>query len=221
MIRFINFGETIGVVNRYIQNLIAQGENQNLDFKFEISDAKKIARTLSAFANTSGGTLLIGVKDNGNISGIKTDEEAYMIESAADLYCRPKVNYQVAMHKVNDKSILEVIIPESPDKPHKAPWKNDTWKAFIRVGDQNFLANQVIYETWKIIHQDRALIVRYDTYEQNLFDLLQHTREITLKEFIIKAHIPRYLAVKILAQLIIVDVIGYRITEQETYYCLK
>jgi hypothetical protein len=221
LIRFINFGETICVVSRYILNLIAQGENQNLDFKFEISDAKKIARTLSAFANTSGGTLLIGVKDNGNISGIKTDEEAYMIESAAELYCKPKVNYQVAMHKINAKNILEVIIPESLEKPHKAPWKNNTWKAFIRVGDQNFLANNVIYETWKITHQDKALIVRYDTYEQHLFDLLQHTGEITLKEFIIQVRIPRYLAVKILAQLIIIDVIGYRVTEQETYYFLR
>ena len=45
-----------------IEALIAQGEHQQLDFKFEVSDSKKIARTLSAFANTDGGRLLIGVK---------------------------------------------------------------------------------------------------------------------------------------------------------------
>ena len=44
-----------------IEELIAQGEHQQLDFKFEVSDSKKIARTLSAFANTDGGRLLIGV----------------------------------------------------------------------------------------------------------------------------------------------------------------
>ena len=49
-----------------IEALIEQGEHQQLDFKFEVSDSKKIARTLSAFANTDGGRLLIGVKDNGN-----------------------------------------------------------------------------------------------------------------------------------------------------------
>lgn len=38
-----------------IEALIEQGEHQQLDFKFEVSDSKKIARTLSAFANTDGG----------------------------------------------------------------------------------------------------------------------------------------------------------------------
>ena len=45
-----------------IEELISQGEHQQQDFKFEVSDSKKIARTLSAFANTDGGRLLIGVK---------------------------------------------------------------------------------------------------------------------------------------------------------------
>jgi predicted HTH transcriptional regulator len=54
-----------------LEVLIAQGEHQQFDFKFEVSDSKKIAKTLSAFANTDGGRLLIGVKDNGNITGTR------------------------------------------------------------------------------------------------------------------------------------------------------
>ena len=65
----------------YIHSLIAQGEHVEQDFKFEISDARKIARTLSAFANTQGGRLLIGVKDNGRIAGVRSEEEMYMIEA--------------------------------------------------------------------------------------------------------------------------------------------
>ena len=63
------------------------------DFKFEISDARKIAKTLSAFANTDGGRLLIGVKDNGRIAGVRSEEEKYMIEAAAQLYCIPEIDY--------------------------------------------------------------------------------------------------------------------------------
>ena len=77
----------------YIHLLIAEGEHQRQDFKFEISDARKIAKTLSAFANTDGGRLLIGVKDNGKIAGVRSDEEQYMIEAAAQMYCQPEVNY--------------------------------------------------------------------------------------------------------------------------------
>ena len=78
-------------MNNYIRNLIEQGENQQLDFKFEITDSKKIARTLSAFSNSDGGKLLIGVKDNGNIAGIQSEEELHMIIGAADIYCSPPV----------------------------------------------------------------------------------------------------------------------------------
>ena len=42
----------------YLKKLIAEGENQQLDFKYCISDSRKIARTLSAFANTDGGRIL-------------------------------------------------------------------------------------------------------------------------------------------------------------------
>ena len=78
-----------------IEALIEQGEHQQLDFKFEVSDSKKIARTLSAFANTDGGRLLIGVKDNGNISGVRSEEEYYMIEAASKMYTRPEVPFRI------------------------------------------------------------------------------------------------------------------------------
>ncbi|MDD4142989.1 MAG: putative DNA binding domain-containing protein, partial [Prolixibacteraceae bacterium] len=70
-------------MNLSLQKLIDEGEHQKQDFKFCINDSKKIAKSLVAFANTDGGRLLIGVKDNGKIVGISTDEEFYMVESAA------------------------------------------------------------------------------------------------------------------------------------------
>ena len=42
----------------YIEELISQGEHEQQDFKFLISDARKIARSISAFANNGGGRLL-------------------------------------------------------------------------------------------------------------------------------------------------------------------
>ena len=87
----------------YIHALIAEGEHQQQDFKFEISDARKIAKTLSAFANTDGGRLLIGVKDNGKIAGVRSEEEKYMIEAAAQLYCIPEVEYTMQTYIVEGR----------------------------------------------------------------------------------------------------------------------
>ena len=63
----------------YIQQLITEGEHVHQDFKFAISDARKIAKSLSAFANTGGGRLLIGVKDNGKIAGIHDRSCSYNV----------------------------------------------------------------------------------------------------------------------------------------------
>ena len=53
-----------------------------------------------AFANTDGGTLLIGVKDNGNVSGVNSDEEYYMLEGAARHYCKPEVKFIVTRWEI-------------------------------------------------------------------------------------------------------------------------
>ncbi len=74
----------------YIEGLIEQGDHEHQYFKYQITDARKIARSISAFANNSGGHLLVGVKDNGNIVGVSSDEEIYMIEQAAQMYCQPE-----------------------------------------------------------------------------------------------------------------------------------
>ena len=59
-------------MDSYLRKLIAGGENQHLDFKYCVSDSRKIARTLTAFANSDGGILLIGVRDNGSVADRKS-----------------------------------------------------------------------------------------------------------------------------------------------------
>ena len=74
--------------SRDLHRLIREGEHEQQDFKFKISDSRKIARTLSAFSNTTGGRLLIGVRDNGQIAGVKDEDDIYMIESASEIFLK-------------------------------------------------------------------------------------------------------------------------------------
>lgn len=53
-----------------ILKLIESGESETLEFKSRLPSDHIIARVLSAFANTKGGILLIGVSDDGNITGL-------------------------------------------------------------------------------------------------------------------------------------------------------
>ncbi len=212
---------SIEVMSRYIHQLIAQGENQHLDFKFEVSDAKKIARTFSAFANTEGGTLLIGVKDNGNITGVRTDEEAYMIESAAHIYCKPKVDYIIKPWNINGKTILEVKVNPSQQRPHQAPWKDNLWRAFVRIKDENYVANVVQVEVWKKLRSGKGSIVKYNTTEEKLLAYLRDHEEISLPQFCKLCKINTPMAKKILVNLISVGVISIHYSENSVTYRLK
>lgn len=127
----------------YIYQLIKQGEHQQQDFKFEISDARKIAKSLSAFSNTDGGRLLVGVKDNGKIAGVRSEEEIYMIEAAAKLYSKPEIHCNMHLYEIEGHQVLEVVIPKGESAPYYAKDENNHYKAYIRIKDENILATPV------------------------------------------------------------------------------
>jgi predicted HTH transcriptional regulator len=131
-----------------IKAKIALGENQTQDFKFRIDDQKKIARTLVAFANTDGGSLLIGVKDNGKITGINPEEEFHMIEGAATLFCKPAVAFETKVWQEDFRLVLEVIVPVNPQRNHTAKDEDDKWKVYIRREDNTVLANKILIQVW-------------------------------------------------------------------------
>lgn len=132
-----------------LYRLIAEGEHQEQDFKYEISSISKIARSLSAFANTDGGRLLIGVKDNGRIAGVKTDEEYYMVEAAATQYCCPPVAFTMEAVRTEEKDVLVATIAPSDKRPVYARDEDNKRRAYVRVKDENIVATPVHLFVWR------------------------------------------------------------------------
>lgn len=207
-------------MSNYIQKLIEEGEHQMLDFKFEISDSKKIARTLVAFANTDGGRLLIGVKDNGSISGIRSEEEKYMIQTAAEMYCQPVVDFEAKEWSVNGKTVLEVIVPKSKYHKHRAPDHNNLYKVYTRVKDQNILADGILLKIWKYQNNKQNIRVTFSDAEMFLLKYLNENEKITIKEFVQKAEINRREAERIIVNFTVINMVKYEITEKEVYFTL-
>ena len=177
---------------QYILSLIAEGEHEHQDFKYQISDARKIARSISAFANHNGGHLLIGVKDNGAIVGVSSDEEMYMIDQAAQMYCQPPQSVQFTLYRVEGKNVLKVDIAETPDRPVKAPDEKGEWKAYYRVADENVLASAMHVRLMERDCVDEApVVISYSEREQSLLDYLQTHGGITLSGFARLAHCSR------------------------------
>ena len=205
----------------YIRKLIAEGEHQRLDFKFGITDSRKIARTLAAFSNTDGGRLLVGVKDNGAIAGVRSEEEFYMVQAASDLYTRPVVPYQVKEWSVEKKSVLEIIILPQPKILCKAPGKDGALQVFIRVNAENLPVNSVWLKAWHMRHSGTGVTIHYSEKEKYLFSYLENNSLITLSKYCRMAGVHRKSAENILAAFLALGMIEMVFSETSNLYKLS
>jgi predicted HTH transcriptional regulator len=208
-------------MDNYLRKLIAEGENQHLDFKYCVSDSRKIARTLSAFANSDGGRLLIGVRDNGSIAGIKSDEEIYMVDTAAHLFCRPEITFSANQHTMSGKTVLEVEIIKGDKRPYKAKDENGKWLPYFRQHDQNLVANKVLLQVWRKEVKKLGILVKFGKAENSLMDHLSKNGSITISKFRKIAGISSYRAESILANLILFKVLKMKASEKGFSYELN
>jgi hypothetical protein len=209
------------LVSSYIKELIEAGEGQKLDFKFEISDSRKIAKTLVAFSNTDGGTLLIGVKDNGNIAGVRTDEEFYMVQAAAGMYCKPEIVFESRRWVVESKTVLEVIVPKGINCPYFAQSEPDKWLAYIRVKDENILATNVHLKVWRNKTHNKGILIEYGSKVKILMDYLAVNESISISKFYRMAFLPKNAAENIMADLIYFGLIETECRDHHFVYRLK
>ena len=135
---------------KHLQQLIEAGEHEHQDFKYLISDSRKIARSISAFANNDGGRLLIGVKDNGAIAGVRSEEDLYMIQQAAQRYCQPEVEVTYTAIKAGrDITVFIANIPRAFERPIEVLEEHNTRQAYYRVKDMNVIAHPLMVASWK------------------------------------------------------------------------
>jgi predicted HTH transcriptional regulator len=208
-------------MDKYLRKLIAEGENKNLDFKFCVSDSRKIARTLSAFANTEGGKILIGVRDNGSIAGIRSDEEIYMVDTAAHLFCRPKIPYVIKQHIAEGRTILEVDVKKGADRPYQVRNEDGRWQAYFRHNDQNLVVNRVLLQVWRKEEKRSGVLVKFGNAENTLMDHLKKNGSVTLSKFRKLTRISSYRAESILANLIMFKVLIMNASEKGFSYELN
>jgi predicted HTH transcriptional regulator len=208
-------------LNTGLYKLIEEGEHQQQDFKFCINDSKKIAKSLVAFANTDGGRLLIGVKDNGKVVGISTDEEYYMVEAAAKIYSNPPISFTTKQWTSEGKTVLEIAVQPSDKKPHYAKDESGKWLAYIRIKDENVLAHNIQLVVWKKQNSPKGIHFSYSEDEKFLVEYLQRNEGITFSKFVRMAHISRNKAEEVLSNFIIMDVIKMQTSREGTVFILN
>lgn len=204
----------------YIEQRIREGEHQQQDFKFRVDDARKIAKTLVAFANTDGGRLLIGVKDNGKITGVRSQEEFHVIEAASQLYTHPEVGFIATIHDVNGKQVLEIDVPASENRPHYAIDEHKKQWAFFRLHDQNHPANGVLLRYWQLEKPDskQATLKKYGQAHRELLRLVDSDQRVSISKFIKIAGVEPREATDILATFLKWNLIAYQVDSKGIHF---
>lgn len=201
--------------------LIKEGEHQRLDFKFRIDDSKKIARTLAAFANTDGGKLLIGVKDNGKITGVDPTEEIHMIEAAAEMYCSPKLAFESRVWQEDMKLVLEITVEKTAVRPVMARDEEGKWKAYVRREDHTLLANKILLNVWKYKKKEQPKPEKIGTEETQLLGMISENEPVTLSKLYRLSKLEKSAVDRLVVLFICWDLVTMTMNENGTFYAIK
>jgi predicted HTH transcriptional regulator len=122
---------------------LAGGEGPTLEFKRRLDSSAQIAKTLAAFANTAGGTLAVGVNDDGSLRGVPNEAaQTALLDEAAQFWVEPPLVLRYETVYSAGRKILLAHVAESPDKPHRAKNRRGTWEWYVRVGAESVPAGK-------------------------------------------------------------------------------
>ncbi len=150
--------------------IISQGENSSIEFKSGKVRPESVAKEMAAFSNSFGGTLLIGVEDDGIISGIKMEKIDQWLANIARINVIPAISPDISIENIKNKKIAVVEIPKGINKPYQTI----NGKYYIRIGSTNRTATKEelsrLFQQAGIVHFDLSPVE--GTKEKDL-DLLK------------------------------------------------
>lgn len=195
---------------RRLLALIAEGEHVSQDFKYLISDARKIARSISAFSNNQGGRLLIGVKDNGTIAGVRSEEDIFMIEQAADLYCSPRVAVDFEAVRAGGSAVVFIAtVAQAPRRPIAVREDDGTLVSYYRVNDENLVAHPLMVRAWRRSARAEGTLLALSDADGDLLRLVADNPGIAPEQLAPLAHMSRRVTDDALARLLAMNLLAF------------
>ena len=123
------------MTDKQIKNLILTGEGYHIEFKQTLD--KSLIEEVCAFANSSGGYILMGIADDGTIKGIDTSNQNRSKVQDILSKLEPKLNTTVEVKK----NLIFIHVPEGQEKPYGC-----SRGFFMRVGatSQKMTRNEIL-----------------------------------------------------------------------------
>ena len=126
-----------------IIGLLRKPEGKTLEFSRDLSSPNPFIRSVAAFSNTSGGTILIGVEDcTRNVLDVA--DPIALEERVASLIAdsiSPQVLPDIEILRYSDRHLVAVRVYPSASRPHVVGVHPDTG-VYVRIGSNNHIADE-------------------------------------------------------------------------------
>ena len=205
-----------------LRRLIADGENQHLELKRKLAHPEKVVREVVAFANASGGLLVVGVDDNLTIAGLADiDGEEYVLERALNELCEPVPSYALSRVVCGpDLYCLLCRVKEAPVKPTYVK-EDSQLRAYIRVADRSVQASREVRQVLKEQQKPKQYQFAFGPKEKLLLEFLSRYKSITLPDFARRAQVPERQAGRTLVLLVLANILTLQPAEGNDIYTLN
>jgi hypothetical protein len=125
---------------RELRQLIAKVEGLEIEAKETLSEdvLTQLSKSCASFANTQGGSIIIGVNRNGKIVGANVNQQLMDRISSEAANCKPPVKVQLNLYQEKGKTVLQVLVPKSEylhtDKTSRFPLRTGSVTSFMDLG---------------------------------------------------------------------------------------
>lgn len=168
---------------------IIKGESKNVEFKVELpKKSERYMKSVIAFANTSGGRIVIGIDDESRqVVGVDEKEVFQIMDSIANAVsdsCEPQIMPNISFQTIDDKCVVIVEIYPGNNRPYflKSAGKNNG--TYIRVAGTSRPADEIKRKELEMeganLSWDELTCVGYKVTEEKVNRLCQDIRKYML-----------------------------------------
>ena len=176
--------------------LIGQGEGPTLEYKRDDIRPESLAKEIVGFANMTGGKILMGIEDDGSISGVQRDNlHEWLMDTVINRYVHPYILPEYEETTLENKKVAVINIHQGNNKPYVLR-RNDREDTYVRYGNSCRLATREqqarLFETGGLLSAEKfpvhgSTITDLDErrYMEYFYDILNYPTSYDLQKLLI------------------------------------
>lgn len=162
--------------------MIANGENSGVEFKRDDIRPEQLAKEIVAFANVQGGRILLGVEDNGQITGLQhVDAQEWVLNIFRDKVHPQIIPFYEEIRLEPDRKVGVITLSPGIAKPYVVR-HNNREDVYIRMGDRSELATREqqlrLFQSGGFLHAELLPVAGTSVADLDLDRLDYYLKEI-------------------------------------------